>query len=468
MLESDLKAYIETHGLLQAGERVVVGLSGGVDSVVLTYLLHKLGYKVYAAHVNYGLRGMQSDEDEAFVRAFTAGLRVPLHVQHPDTRAFAQRRGLSVQEAARDIRYAFFQRVAQEEEATKVAVAHHLDDQAETILLNLFRGSGLEGLAGMPVKRKLGPELILVRPLLFARREEIEAYAREKQLLWREDPSNESLVYRRSALRREIIPRVKALFGDAAIVHVAHAGRRVRAYLEATIEPALKEHWERVVYQTPVGVALRVEPLRQMPPILRRRLLLEVLRRYAPDMPQSEAMVKQMEALLEAQAGKKLPLGSGVLWREREALVWVTRPVKAMQGVQVLEPGKEVETPLGRVVVEEVGLDEVREEPFTEYIDADKVTGPLLIRAWEPGDAFQPLGMKHSKKISDFLTDIQVPSYLRAAVPVVLAGDQIIWVVGYRISERVKRTPHTQRVLRLRLIPHDVMLHQLQGNHYER
>ena len=214
-LEAEVAAFIRRHSLLSKGEQVLVGVSGGVDSVVLLHLLRRLGYGAEAAHVHHGLRP-EADGDAAHVRSLCEAWDVPFHVARFDAKAEAEAARTSVQAAARELRYGFFDEVAAQRGIDAVAVAHHLDDQAETMLLNLFRGAGLDGLAAMAPKRSLSKEtdVRLIRPLLGLRRTDVEAYARAEGLTWREDASNAAEAYRRSAVRHAILPAIEAHFGN--------------------------------------------------------------------------------------------------------------------------------------------------------------------------------------------------------------------------------------------------------------
>ncbi|RMH66130.1 MAG: tRNA lysidine(34) synthetase TilS, partial [Bacteroidetes bacterium] len=235
-LPEQVRRFMAEQGLPEPGEAVLVGLSGGVDSVVLTVVLQRLGYRVAAAHVNYRLRGAASEEDEAWVRAFCREQRVPCHVRRLAEGAVvrvARGTGGSVQAAARTLRYAYFEERARRLGLRWVAVAHHLDDQAETVLLHLLRGTGVEGMAGMPVARPIRPgsPVRVMRPLLGVRRHAIEAFARHQGLGWREDASNTHPRYRRGVLRAEVLPLLEARFGAAVVPNLARTAALVRGYV---------------------------------------------------------------------------------------------------------------------------------------------------------------------------------------------------------------------------------------------
>ena len=237
--ERRIDAFLRRHALLETGEPVVTGLSGGVDSIVLTSVLAALGVSVRAVHVNYRLRGDASDEDEAFVRTWCGERGIDLVVRSFDGEWPSD---ASVQQAARDFRYAVFEEEALAIPCGKVAVGHHRDDQAETVLLNLFRGSGPEGLAGMPVRREISPgsSVQVVRPLLAERRRDIEAYARAQGLTWREDASNTTPKYRRGALRGDILPLIEQHFGEAVVENIARSGSLVREYVDEVLRDGLE------------------------------------------------------------------------------------------------------------------------------------------------------------------------------------------------------------------------------------
>lgn len=479
-----VRAFIGDEELIEPGGSVLVGLSGGVDSIVLAEMLFRLRFDVSAVHVNYRLRGEAADEDERFVRSFCARLGLHLQVESYDTFRIAGERGASVQEAARYLRYEAFERSAREGGIARVAVGHHRDDQAETVLLHLFRGSGPEGLAGMPVQRPIraGSEARLVRPLLCLRRSDVEAYARDRELDWREDATNLKSAYRRGAIRSRIIPLIEDHFGAGATENIVRSAELMRAYVESGLEEDVRSAFAAAAeaapearYDPDVLGALKIDVLRRLDPVLRGRIVLEAIRRWLPALGAGRRTVAEVEALLDAQPGRRLVHPTGVVWREREKLLFVTAGSDARRnakegtedaaasddepegdGAAVLGDSEPVETPAGRV---ELSLGVTRPEKFSngsgndEYVDADRLVSPLIVRRWQPGDRFIPLGMNHEKKISDFLTDEKVPPHRRKEVLVVLSGGEIVWVIGQRIAHQVRVRPETENVARLRFHP---------------
>ena len=442
-LRRRVEAFVAERGLLAPGEAVVVGVSGGVDSVTLLHVLVEAGFRPVAAHVNYGLRADASESDEALVRALCADWGVPLHVERAALSG-------SVQAEARRVRYDFFARLAAEAGATKAATAHHRDDQAETLLLNLFRGAGPRGLAGMPVRRPLAPgsPAEVVRPLLFASRAEIEAYAREHGLRWREDASNLEGSYRRTALRHRVLPVIEEVFGDGVRDRLADTADLLRAYLDGGAALAAGDALDEAHGVIGGRPALSTAALRAMHEAQRRGVLLDALRRFAPDAPRSAATVRELDALLDAQPGRRVAWPSLTVWRDREHLVFDTQSAEAFEAS--VEPGR-TGTPFGTLNIEPLPEPPASYDPSpcVEVVDADRLDFPLALRPWRPGEAFRPLGLAGEKKVSDLLTERKVPPQERAQQLVLVSGDAIVWVVGHRLGEAFRIGPETARAARL-------------------
>lgn len=448
--------FIDRHDLLPPAARVLVGVSGGPDSMVCLTGLRRLGYDVRALHVNYGLRE-GADADEALVRDWCSerSPSIPLRVDSLDAAARAEAHDESLQEAARELRYDALAEWAAEMEADAVAVGHHRDDQAETLLLNLLRGSGPEGLAGMPPSRPLlaTGDIPLVRPLLGVSRSDVETYAEETGIPWRDDPTNRDSSYDRAVVRTEILPMLEERFEGAA-ENVARAARLMRQYVEHTLVPSLEERLDRCYIECEEGGTLLLDPLRDEPAVWRRRLILAALERALPSAPQTAAFAEAVEALLEAQVGRRVQTGEGSIWRERDRLRLV--PVEA-EPEPVCPPvpvpwGEDVPLPGGVLRVDP--LDTVPDSldtgsPNEEYVDADRLVDPLAIGTWQDGNRFKPLGLDGTKRVSDLLTDMGVPPHRRSGVYVLSTAEHVAWVVGYRLDHRMRVRPTTEHVARL-------------------
>ena len=453
--ERRIDTFLRRHALLETGEPALVGLSGGVDSIVLASVLRTLGFPVRAVHVNYRLRGEASDADEAFVRAWCAerGIDLVVHVFEG-----AWPPGASVQQAARDIRYAVFEEAAAATSCNKVAVGHHRDDQAETVLLNLFRGSGIEGLAGMPVRRKIAPgsSTEVVRPLLAARRRDIAAYARARGLAWREDDSNALSRYRRGALREHIIPLVEQHFGEAVVDNIARSGSLVRDYVDEALRDVLKAAFDAALTGE---CAVDEAAVGALPPVLRRRAFIEALRRWAPGFEADARAAERLEGLMATQPGRRLVFGDTVAWRERGRIAFA--PAESGSGeagasdapkhVCLVDEGA-VAIPGGYLHAErlEAPPDDLSAgAPDEAYLDARAALFPLRVRPWAAGDRFAPLGMSQRKKVSDFLTDEHVPPHRKRGIHVVESGGRIVWVLPLRISHEARIRKDSSETLRL-------------------
>jgi tRNA(Ile)-lysidine synthase len=453
---------IERHRMLAAGDRVVVAVSGGVDSMVLLDLLVRLcplyRAELHAAHLDHGLRGSESAEAAEFVRRHCEALGVPATIQRADPRTWEALRGGSRQDAARIVRYRFLEQVADEQGAARIAVGHHLDDQAETVLLNLLRGTGTRGLGGMvPVKGRL------IRPLYNCARDEIEAYARSAGIPHVEDSSNRTPCYRRNRLRLQLLPELRKWFNPRvteALAAVATIAQAEDALLEELAEERLGAV---VVSRSDREVVLSVPALASLPPALARR----VLRR-------SVALVSEgrqglgarhtlaLERLLcegGSSRGRDLPGGIRAV-KEGERLLVLGRAPETgspIGPVRLLVPGRTWLAHFSMAIRADLVEGRVQRpgpsDRLTAVLDADLTGTALFVRPWRPGDRFVPLGMRGRKKLQDFFVDAKVPRHQRARVPLVLAGDAIVWVVGLRVDERYAATSRTTRALRLVAAP---------------
>ena len=445
-LSSRFREFSRTNGLYGEKDTIVVAVSGGVDSMVLLDLFVKeRGLNVVAGHFNHGLRGEESDADETFVAERARSYGIPFHAGRGDTGAEAARRGVGIQEAARDLRYDFLIRLRASTGATRIATAHHADDNAETILLHLFRGTGVQGMSGIPVARDG-----IIRPLLFARREEIEEYSRIEKIPFRTDSSNAKDGYTRNAVRHHVLPLLKELVSPSVVENINRSGDNFR-----TLAAYLQEETTRVLTECTTGrsgggLRLSVNGLLARPLLLRQHAVLAAIEDVAGARPASDR-VNAVLGLLEKEPGTLVTITGGTeAARDRDEIV--IRPHEEAGGFSLsVEAGKEYAAEGFRFASEIVGA---RGEPagrHTEYADAERtgVRG-LTLRSWREGDSFTPLGMSGRKKLSDFFVDEKVPVDRKNRIPILCSavGD-VIWVCGMRLDDRFKITPATRRVLKL-------------------
>ena len=445
-LPSRFREFSRTNGLFGEKDTIVVAVSGGVDSMVLLDLFVKeRGLKVVAGHFNHGLRGAESDADEAFVADRARLYGIPFHAGRGDTGGESARRGVGIQEAARDLRYDFLTRLRASTGAARIATAHHADDNAETILLHLFRGTGVQGMSGIPVARDG-----IIRPLLFARREEIEEYSRIEKLLFRTDSSNAKDGYTRNAVRHHVLPLLKELVSPSVVENINRSGdnfRTLAAYLQEETTKVLKEC---TTGRSAGGLHLSVEGLLARPLLLREHAILAAIEDLTGARPASDR-VRAVLGLLEKEPGTLVTVPGGCeAVRERDEIV--IRPHDEKRGFAIaVEAGREYTAEGFRFAAELVAA---RGEPSgrnTEYADAERtgVQG-LTLRSWREGDAFTPLGMTGRKKLSDFFVDEKVAVDMKNRIPILCsAGGDVIWVCGMRLDDRFKITPATRRVLKL-------------------
>ncbi|MBC8083586.1 MAG: tRNA lysidine(34) synthetase TilS [Hymenobacter sp.] len=436
-----VRHYIEEHQLFSlTDDPLLVAVSGGQDSVVLTDVLHRLGVPFAVAHCHFGLRGDEADADEQFVRKLARKYEVPYFAEFFQTKAFAGQEGISTQMAARALRYEWFERLRRTQGLAYVATAHHQRDAAETMLLNLTHGTGLAGLHGIPPKNGY-----LVRPLLGIGKPELYEYLVENHLIWREDASNDSPVYQRNRLRQEVLPVLRALNPNLdqtlqfTAERVGGAEEIVRRYVADTAAAA--QHTEDEVTYLNIATLQRTAAA--------TLVLHELLRPFGFSFP----VVKAIVAAFPAEPGRRFESPTHRLVKDREQLV-ITRKVLTSFGTHQLPAGQEVlkidGLHLRLELAEAAGLDLPRGKAVAA-LDADLLKFPLVVRPWQEGDWFIPIGMKGKKKLSDFLIDQKVPLNLKDSVWVLTSADgKLAWVVGFRPDERFKVTAATERVLVVR------------------
>ncbi len=441
MLTDRFQSYIERHGFFTCDDRILLTVSGGVDSMVLLSLMASLGYKIGVAHCNFQLRGAESDEDELIVAREAARYGAPCYNRRFDTKAEMERTGESMEMAARRLRYAWFEELRREHGYAAIAVAHHADDSIETFFINLLRGTGLRGLTG--ISTRMGR---VVRPLMFASRREILEYAVAQKIPFREDSSNRSTKYLRNKVRLGLIPRIREInpkFTDL----MRHNIERLTD-TQLFIEAAVAHMREDVVTETDGIATIHVERIEAAYP--RNFAVYELLSsEYGFKGDVCDSICR---ALTEAVSGRRFYAKEYVATVDRgRILVERIAPDDACE--VIVERGAQ-RSYCGNMALyfESCDIDDIRVYDVPEQVallDADLLHYPLRLRRWREGDAFVPFGMEGHKKVSDYLVDRKVSLPEKQRQFVLVSGDEIVWLVGRRIDDRYRLTDRTENVLRI-------------------
>jgi tRNA(Ile)-lysidine synthase len=446
-----LERYCKEKSLLQRGDRIIVAVSGGVDSAVLLDLFSRLknryDLRLSVAHFNHQLRGKESEADEVFVRRLAKSHGCEFATDKADTAAYAKRQKTSIQEAARELRYRFLASLMKEDRTSRVATAHNANDNAETLLLNLCRGSGIRGLSGIPMYR---PDLNLIRPLLFATRPEIEAYAKLNRLRYRTDSSNRKLHYRRNFIRRKILPLLqKSLNPD--IIETLNRTSDISNRVEDFMLQEAKKHLEHLtVKKTNDLSSLNLTRLKELHRYLQESIIQLVARSFSR-VPLESKEVSEILGLLTSNTGKNIRISKGFsVYRDRSQLIFV-RWTKKLELEEEVKPDRSYEFTSFRFSSETIPRQDVHwaHDQNIEYVDADRLNSRLLLRSWKTGDWFIPFGMSRPKKLSDLFIDEKIPRYKKESIPVLESRGNIVWVCGVRLDNRYRILPSTRNVLRL-------------------
>ena len=457
-LLSRFQTYIQQHHLFQSKDQLLLAVSGGVDSVVLTDLCHKAGYEFTIAHCNFQLRGEESNADELFVRSLGEKFNVEVLVKKFDTEEYAAANKLSIQEAARALRYTWFEEIVngqwsmvngekQVQEGpthhssliTHLLTAHHSDDNNETLLMNFFRGTGLHGLTGIPVAYGH-----VKRPLLSFTKQELLDYANEQGLQFREDSSNQSSKYTRNFFRNEIIPAIEKVYPQ------------VKTNLTDNINRFLQiEQLYKLSTQAIIKKLCRIKgneihiPVKQLLQYNNKALIYEIIHPYGF----SEKQIDEVLKLAESDSGRYIdsPVFHYRIIKHRH---WfIISPVQTAESANIIieENDQQVFFEAGQLSCKKLAAAKVELNTSAEIaqLNAAEITFPLLLRKWKTGDYFYPLGMKKKKKIARFLIDAKLSKTQKENVWVLESNKRIIWVVGHRIDDRFKLTPATKDVLQL-------------------
>lgn len=433
MLEA-FQHYVSRHRLAEPGDRILLAVSGGLDSMVMLDLFVRAGYTVGAAHANFQLRGAESERDEAFVKERCHQSGIAFFGQRFNTKNYAEVNHLSVQMAARELRYAWFTEVLETEKYHWLATAHQRDDNMETVLMRWIKGGGLDQLTGIPMRNGK-----IIRPLLFASREEILAYATEHKLQWVEDASNHTDNYQRNYVRHKIMPHIREINPSAGITF--ETGLEKMRGSHEMMQRGLGQLKDTITRQE--GNHLFIDKTLLAMLANPAFVCYEWLRPWGFDFDRCQQMVSS----LQGTSGSQFFSETHLAVVDRDAII--VSPREEWSHEILLEEGQD-KAALGpwKLTVTRSADTTLAREADHAVVDADRVKFPLVWRKWRNGDFFVPLGLGHRKKVSDFLVDEKVSRTRKNVVTVLESAGSIVWVVGFRVDDRYKVTSETRSVLR--------------------
>jgi len=433
---NDFLKYIEENRMISKGDHVLMAVSGGIDSMVMADLFTRTGFETGIVHCNFCLRGKEADKDEELVRKFASDHGIPFFSKRFDTKGYARRKGISIQMAARELRYRFFGEIMKKQGYNVTAIAHNLNDNIETLLINLTRGTGITGLTGM---RPTGSQII--RPLLFANRETIEDYCRKNKIRYREDKSNAETKYTRNKIRHLVIPVLREI--NPSIEHTLNeTAERLRG-IDEIVAIFINKLKEEIQTEKENYVILNVSMLRLY--TSNPGILFELTKPFG----MTNALLRDLINIINGRTGGQVLTGTHRIIKNRNELIVSLRKcpenvnyevdnIRELRKVPIIDSVRCVNITLNF---------QIASDPLKAFLDEQKVNFPLIIRKWHKGDSFYPLGMKEKKKLSDYFTDqkYSVPDKEKAFI---LESDgKIAWLIGERIDDRFKITESTMKAL---------------------
>lgn len=467
---------VEAERLLPAEGRLVLGVSGGADSVALLHAIHMINtarnhpWKLHVGHLHHGIRAGAADEDAQFVRDLATSLALPVTIEQVDVPGLAKARQISIEEAAREARYAYLERLCLHTESRHILLAHHADDNAETVLHRVLRGTGLRGLAGIAPVRLLSPDsdIRVVRPLLKFRKQEILDFLRQRGLPWREDHTNTQTSLTRNRIRHEVLPLLETKINKQvkeALLRLAEQARATDAYLSETAQRTLET---LVISRNDCELTVNLPALLKRSRVIQAELVRQAFLwlRVGEQSIDRRHVMAVLRLVEQGRSNKRINLpGRLTVSRSYDRLTFSLPtgqgPSEEFTEVSVKVPGRTIlrrrkvwlETQMVDASADLLQHVKEKNDPWTEYVDNDQISYPLIIRPRKPGDRFWPLGGPGSKKLSDFFIERKIELPQRSQIALVCDQLGPIWVMGMRIDDRVKLRRHTTRVLQMTAKP---------------
>jgi len=417
--------------------KILLAVSGGLDSMALLHLFHLSGFSIEVAHCNFNLRGYESNGDEQFVKETCDSLDISFHCKHFDTEKYAHEHGISIQMAARDLRYIWFEEVRSANNIDFIATAHHQDDQVETILLNLSRGTGLKGMHGILAKQQF-----IIRPLLFCDRHSLELWMSENRYSHREDSSNASEKYSRNKIRHQVLPILKEINPSLSNTFQENTVRFEAS--EKNLSFLFEKERSNLFIQKGAEQHLILSELKKYPSPI------DVVFYFISEYGFNDW--KAIGNLLNSESGKVISSETHLLLKNREELVLKIKEEKLESAYSIDENTSHLSDPICLSLnCKSVKGFQIPKSSFEAALDFDKLSFPLELRKWQNGDVFHPLGMKGKKKLSDFFIDKKMSLFEKENTWILCSNNQIVWVVGQRMDERFKLVENSQKVYLVKL-----------------
>lgn len=430
--------FIKQNDLSNHEDRVLLGVSGGIDSMVMAHLFLKAGYRFAVAHCNFQLRGEESDNDQEFVQSFASNHHLAFHTKRFDTESFASENNLSVQMAARKLRYQWFEELKRHYNYNLVAMGHNKNDLVETFFINITRGTGLKGITGIKPRNDY-----IIRPILFATRDEILSFGREYHIDYREDSSNLTVKYSRNKIRHQIIPEFQQINPRFLETVQENIERFQDAY--TIYKRAVEEKKSELTFREGNDLYIDIKKLQNLKE--KSTYLFEILRSYNF----SKEIVHEVIGHLAAEPGKEFFSSTHKLIKDRYYLIVTLLEEETASRYYIDEWVSQIKEPISMKfnLVEDTKNYKIPRNSNVISIDYEKVQFPLMLRKWGKGDYFKPFGFDHYKKLSDFFVDRKYSLLDKERVWILTTGEKIIWIVGDRMDDRFRIEPDTRKILEI-------------------